>query len=100
MIRDIVKNKLQPLFPNTGILQNDIKRGWRYTQPEAAQGSANFPHILLLSLVYVVFRKNIIYPAFILLPQVYYHPVGLIDVINVGDPELMHSSSESYVNSV
>lgn len=100
MIRDTVKNKLQPLFPYTGILQNNTKTGWRYTQPEAAQGLANFTHILLLSLVYVVLRKNIIYPTFILLPQVFDHPVGLIDVINVGAPELMHSSSESYANSV
>ncbi len=99
MIGDIVKNKLQPLIPNR-ILQNDIKRGWRYTQPEAAQGLANLPRILLLSVVYVVFRKNMIYPAFILLPRGFDHPVGLIDVVNVGGPELMHSSSESYVNSV
>ncbi len=41
-----------------------------------------------------------IYPAFILLPRGFDHPVGLIDVVNVGGPELMHSSSESYINSV
>lgn len=73
MIRDTVKNKLQPLSPNTGILQNNIS----YTQLEAA--FSKLFHILLSSLVYVLFRKNSIYPAFILLP---------------------HSSSESCVNSV
>lgn len=102
MIRDTVKNKLQPLFPNTGILQNDVKRGWGYTQMETtAQGLANVPHILLLSLVYVVFRKNMFYPAFISLPQVFDHSIGLTDAINVGAHVLMmHSSSEHCVNSV